>query len=56
MQWIPFWIGRKKPATIRAIEHEVPGWLLDATATSCGKIASKHLISGEADVTGVGER
>jgi hypothetical protein len=41
MQRVSFWVGRQKPAAVRSIEDEMPGGLFDATASSCGKIASK---------------
>jgi hypothetical protein len=33
MQRVSFWIGRQKPATVRAIEDEVPGALADDAST-----------------------
>jgi hypothetical protein len=33
MQWVSCWIGRKKPATVRAIEDEMPGSLPDDSPT-----------------------
>jgi hypothetical protein len=56
MQRVSCRIGCKKPAAVRSIEDEMPCRLFDATASSCGKIASKYMIPGEADVTGVGKR
>jgi hypothetical protein len=33
MQRVSFWIGRQKPATVRAIEDEMPGGLADDAST-----------------------
>jgi hypothetical protein len=38
MQRVSFWVGRKKPATVRTIEDEMPGGLTDDTSTRLFKV------------------